>query len=129
MPELEGVSVLVVDDEADARILISRILTKAGASVRLAGSAPEALAQIRQNLPQVLICDIGMPETDGYGCLKAVRALPASEGGNIPAIALTAYTRVENRIKALAAGFQMHLAKPADTLELLAMVASLAGKK
>jgi PAS domain S-box-containing protein len=129
VPELEGVSVLAVDDEADARILISRILTKAGASVRLAGSASEALVQIRQSLPQVLICDIGMPETDGYGLLKAVRALPASEGGSIPAIALTAYTRVENRIKALSAGFQMHLGKPADALELLTMVASLAGRK
>jgi PAS domain S-box-containing protein len=129
VPGVEGVCVLIVDDEADARLLISRILKKAGASVLLAGSAPEALAQIRHSLPQVLICDIGMPETDGYGLLKAVRALPASEGGHIPAIALTAYTRVENRIKALSAGFQMHLAKPANALELLSMVGSLAGKK
>lgn len=124
-PTVEGVAVLVVDDEADARAVVARILTKAGAIVRQAGSAREALAAISDAKPDVIVSDIGMPDLDGYALIRAVRDLPHHQGGEIPAIALTAYTRSEDRIRAISAGFQMHLSKPADGLELLTMVQSL----
>jgi len=125
-PDLSGVSVLVVDDEEDARQLLKSILSKAGADVRMAKSAKEALLNIKTEIPAVLVSDIGMPEEDGYFLIGAVRALSANEGGKVPAVALTAYTRAEDRIRSLAAGFQMHISKPADSLELLMVVASLA---
>ncbi len=126
LARLTGVSVLVVDDEPDARTLIARILERAGAEVRTAGSAAEALAALECTVPDVLVSDIGMPGTDGYTLIRAVRLLSRDKGGNVPALALTAYTRSEDRIKAVSAGFQTHLAKPADALELLTLVDSLA---
>lgn len=129
VPEVRGLSVLVVDDEADARSVIAHILTKAGATVLQAASAREALACLRENPPDVLVSDIGMPDVDGYGLIQAVRRMLPTEGGNIPAIALTAYTRAEDRIRAVAAGFQMHISKPADGLELLTMIESLGRRK
>lgn len=130
IPVLQKISLLVVDDEEDSRTLLQTMLSKAGAQVATAASADQALEMWRKGVPDVLISDIGMPEKDGYTLIQAIRALPASQGGKVPAIALTAYTRTEDRIKAFEAGFQMHLSKPADSRELTTMVASLvAGKK
>lgn len=128
LPSLQKISLLVVDDEEDARNLLKVILSKAGAQVATAASADQALALWQQSVPDVLISDIGMPDKDGYALIREIRALPADKGGRVPAIALTAYTRTEDRIKAISAGFQMHLSKPADGAELMTMVASLAGK-
>ncbi len=129
LPRLDKLSVLVVDDEEDARNLLAIVLAKAGASVRTAGSVKAALQLWQEAVPQVLISDIGMPGEDGYSLIRAIRALPQEQGRHVPAIALSAYTRTEDRIKAVSAGFQMHLAKPADALELLTMVSSLVASK
>ncbi len=125
---LTGVKVLVVDDEPDARALVKRLLDDRGASVRAACSAAEALRLIGEARPDVLVSDIGMPGEDGYALIQRVRALSATGGGTIPAIALTAYARSEDRMKVILAGFQMHVAKPVEPAELLTMVASLAGR-
>jgi PAS domain S-box-containing protein len=125
---LDGVTVLVVDDEPDARGLVKRLLQDRQARVLTAGRASEALALLRSERPDVLVSDIGMPEEDGYTLIRKVRALDAGSGGLTPAIALTAYARAEDRMKAILAGFQMHVSKPVEAAELLTMVASLAGK-
>ena len=125
--ELEGLTVLVVDDQADARDLIRRVLEDCAATVLTAATANEALRLIEQRRPHVLVSDIGMPEVDGYELLKRVRAL-ATRGGRLPAIALTAFARSEDRTKALRAGFMVHVAKPVDPSELVATVASVAGR-
>lgn len=122
---LDGISVLVVDDEEDARMLIAKMLAKAGAEVHDAGSAKEALEELKRTCPDVLISDIGMPVADGYSLIRSVRALPVELGGRVPAIALSAYTRTEDRIRSISEGFQIHLAKPANATELLAVVQSL----
>ncbi len=123
--DLGGIKVLVVDDEPDARALIKRLLHDCHARVTTAASAHEALEALRQETPDVLISDIGMPGEDGYGLMRCVRAL--SDGhSTIPAIALTAYARTEDRLKAINAGFQLHLSKPVKPAELLTMVHSLA---
>lgn len=127
-PRLDHVSVLVVDDEEDARMLIAKVLTKAGADVRTARSVADGMAALKASKPTVLISDIGMPQQDGYSLIRAVRSLPADQGGDVPAIALTAYTRIEDRIRTISEGFQMHISKPADGVELLTMVESLARK-
>jgi CheY-like chemotaxis protein len=93
-----------------------------------AGSAAEALELVRTHRPDVLVCDIGMPGEDGYSLIRKVRALGAENGGAVPSAALTAYARPEDRVKAVLAGFQMHLAKPVEPAELIATVASLAGR-
>ncbi|HEY1628707.1 MAG TPA: CHASE3 domain-containing protein, partial [Tepidisphaeraceae bacterium] len=126
-PDLHGLRVLVVDDESDARDLIRRILGMGGAEVVTVGSAREAMAMIQPFQPQVLISDIGMPELDGYEFIRQVRAAGKSSQ-EVPAVALTAFARTEDRRRALMAGFQMHVAKPVDPGELLAVVASLAGR-
>jgi signal transduction histidine kinase/ActR/RegA family two-component response regulator len=123
---LNGVRVLAVDDEADARLLVSRILTACGAIVDSAGSPDEALDLMRKARPDVLITDIGMPGEDGYSLIKRVRQLAPAEGGDVPALALTAFARSEDRRRAILSGFQMHIAKPVEPAELLAMVANLA---
>ncbi len=128
IPSLQKISLLVVDDEEDSRTLLKIMLSKAGATVTTASSANQAIELWKKFIPDVLISDIGMPGKDGYSLIREIRALPAEKGGRVPAIALTAYTRTEDRIKAIAAGFQMHLSKPADGAELMTMVASLAGK-
>ena len=127
MPSLEGVSVLVVDDEADAREVVRRVLERGGAKVLVAGSAGEAMRQFKGMRPTVIVSDIGMPEEDGYQLIQRVRALGADEGGLTPALALTAFARAEDRRRALLAGFQLHLAKPVEATELVASVANLAG--
>jgi CheY-like chemotaxis protein len=124
--EIEGLKVLVVDDEADARNLVRRLLEDRKASVTTAASAKEALEILKTSRPDVLVSDIGMPNEDGYSLIRKVRNLPVSEGGNTPAIALTAYARAEDRMKAILAGFEMHIVKPVESAELIAMVASLA---
>lgn len=125
---LDGVKVLVVDDEFDARNLVKRLLEDRDAVVRTAGSAEEAFELLLADRPDVLISDIGMPGEDGYVLIRRVRALPRDEGGATPALALTAYARSEDRQKVILAGFQLHLAKPVESGELLASVASLAGR-
>ena len=128
-PSLEGLKVLVVDDEMDSRELIIAVLTQCNAIVTAVESASEALAAIAGIEPDILISDVGMPDEDGYSLIKKVRALPPQSGGRIPAVALTAYARAEDRIKALASGFQMHAPKPIEPAELAAIVASLAERR
>jgi PAS domain S-box-containing protein len=127
-PRLDGLRILVVDDEADARNLIATVLQERGATVSLAGSAAEAETMVREQRPDVLLSDISMRDEDGYDLIRKVRALPADKGGRTPAAALTAYGRLEDRMKALSAGFQLHVAKPVDPAELVAVVASLGGR-
>jgi CheY-like chemotaxis protein len=122
---LDELRVLVVDDEADTRELLKVALSQCGAEVTLAGSVKEALAAIEQARPQVLISDIGMAGEDGYELIRQVRALPAAQGGKIPAIALTAYARTEDRMRALRSGYQMHVPKPVELTELITVIASL----
>lgn len=122
---LTGVKVLVVDDEIDTVDLLCSSLSQCGAEVTTARSASEALEYLSQVKPDVMISDIGMPGVDGYELMKRVRALSPAEGGRTPALALTAYARAEDRLRALRAGYQMHIAKPIELTELVAVVASL----
>jgi CheY-like chemotaxis protein/two-component sensor histidine kinase len=122
---LEGLRVLVVDDEADVRELLRFVLTDSGAEIRTVASAAEALDLLRQWQPEVLVSDIGMPDVDGYEFLRQVRALPAEHGGRIPAVALTGYARPEDERRALAAGYQLFVPKPVDLPELEAAIARL----
>ncbi len=126
--ELKGLQVLVADDDTDARELIVAVLSQCGAKVTSVASAQAALDAIARAQPDVLISDIGMPDEDGYSLIKKLRALPPQQGGRIPAVALTAYARAEDRIKALSSGFQMHAPKPVESAELMAIVASLAAR-
>jgi CheY-like chemotaxis protein len=123
-----GIKVLVVDDEPDAQTLVKRLLKECEAIVTTAASAAEALERLQAERPDVLVSDVGMPGEDGHSLMRKVRALPASRGGETPAVALTAYARPEDRIKAVLAGFQHHVTKPAEPVELITMVASLAGR-
>lgn len=127
-PELEGLRVLVCEDEPDARELLDSILTGCRASVTLAGSVTEALDRFSENIPDIIISDIGMPEASGYELIRRIRALPAEKGGCVPAIALTAYASMIDRTRSLMEGFQNHVAKPAEPQELIAAVAALAGR-
>jgi PAS domain S-box-containing protein len=122
---LSGLRVLVVDDEIDARSLLTTMLERCGAQVVAVGSAREGLESVETWKPDVLIADIGMPVEDGYGLIKKIRALPKERGGQTPALALTAYARTEDRVRALSEGYQVHLAKPVDRFELAAVVTSL----
>jgi CheY-like chemotaxis protein len=122
---LRGFRVLVVDDEFDARALVTTMLERSGAQVLAVSSTREALDSMEKWKPDVLIADIGMPVEDGYSLIRKVRALPSDRGGQTPALALTAYARTEDRIRALSEGYQMHLAKPVDRLELATIVGSL----
>jgi PAS domain S-box-containing protein len=128
VPELSGLRVLVVDDEPDTRELIVTVLSSCGAQVASAASTPKALEMIDREQFDVLVTDIGMPEEDGYSLINKVRALPIERGGQMPAAALTAYARAEDRLRALNSGFQMHVTKPIDPAELIIVVASLAGR-
>lgn len=125
-PQLNDLRVLVVDDEADSLNLLREVLEYCGSQVTIAGSAAEALAFLENEDFDILISDIGMPEEDGYKLIDKVRSLPMEKGGSIPAIALTAYARNEDRLRALMSGFQVHLPKPVEPVELAAFVASLA---
>ncbi|HEY9666508.1 MAG TPA: ATP-binding protein, partial [Coleofasciculaceae cyanobacterium] len=122
---LNGIKVLVVDDDADSREFVSFVLEQEGANVTIASSAREALTALIECQPDVLLSDIGMPNIDGYMLIQQVRALPPEQGGRIKAIALTAYAGEINYQQALAAGFQQHLSKPVEPDELVATIANL----
>jgi signal transduction histidine kinase/CheY-like chemotaxis protein len=126
---LDKVRVLIVDDEPTANEALEALLQSCGAEVRVAGSAAEALLTLDTWKPDVLISDIAMPEEDGYSLIRRVRERGAEQGGEVPAAALTAYAKIEDRVRILAAGFQMYLSKPADPSELIAVVASLATRR
>ena len=125
---LDGVRIVVADDEPDALILTRTILTSAGADVQTCSSAGAALELLERHQPHVLVSDLEMPGEDGYSLIRKVRARGAEAGGAIPAIALSAYGRPEDRMRAVAAGFSMHVPKPADPGELTAIIAGVAGK-
>jgi CheY-like chemotaxis protein/two-component sensor histidine kinase len=124
--QLAGVTALVVDDEADAAAFVERLLTGCGAAVHTASSAPEALMLVEIHRPMIIVSDIGMPGEDGYSFMRKVRTLPPERGGRTLSVALTAYARTVDRVRALEAGFQVHIAKPVDPSELIASVAALA---
>ena len=125
---LAHLRVLVVEDEADTRELLVMALEQCGAEVLAFGSVPEALEAFDRELPHVLVSDIGVPEEDGYSLIRKIRSREPERGGDVPAAALTAYARSEDRQRALEAGFQTHLAKPVAPSELVAAVARLAGR-
>ncbi len=127
-PSLDGLRVIVVDDEVDSREFIIAVLEQCGAQVTPVGSAKEAIEAVSQVKADVLVSDIGMPGEDGYSLIRKVRALCPQQGGQIPAVALTAYARTEDRTKAIAQGFQIHIPKPVEPIELATVVASLAGR-
>jgi len=124
--DLTGIKVLLVDDEPDARELLTEVLQQCGAVVVATHSADEAVRLIPQERPDVLLSDIGLPGEDGYKLISRVRALPAEEGGNLPAAAITAYARSDDARRALAAGYQRHAPKPIQPTTLAALVAGLA---
>jgi PAS domain S-box-containing protein len=125
---LDGIEVLVVDDEADARELVAAVLVRCGARVRQAASVDDAIEKLREQRPDVLLSDIGLPKDDGYTLIKRVRMLTEEEGGLVPAAALTAYAGEEDHRRALQAGFQAHVAKPIEPADLALLVASLSGR-
>ena len=127
-PRLDGLSVLLVDDEQDALEVIGEVLRNHGAEVHLATSAERALNQLEHLRPDVILSDIGMPAMDGFALIRRIRALPAELGGRTPAAALTAYARTEDAQRAFAAGFQMHIAKPVEPTQLATVVANLGGR-
>jgi signal transduction histidine kinase/ActR/RegA family two-component response regulator len=126
--DLSGLKVLVVDDQLDARDLVARVLSECHAEVFTAAGAEEALSLVERERPDVLVSDIGMPDVDGFELLRRVRALGEARGGRVPAVALTAFARSEDRTRALHEGFRVHLSKPVEPSELIACVASVAGR-
>jgi CheY-like chemotaxis protein len=127
-PRLDGLTVLVVDDEADALGLVREALRDWGAEVHTAASVAEAMSKFESVRPDVVVSDIGMPGEDGYSLVRKIRSLSAAQGGRTPAVALTAYARAEDAQRAFAAGYQMHVAKPASPEKLLNVVANLGGR-
>lgn len=125
---LQGVRILVVDDEADTREFLVAALEQFGAVVMTAASSQEALQCFRVNQPDILLSDIGMPEADGYSLIREIRALPPEAGGHVPAAAITAYVRGDDRQQALDAGFQLHVPKPIEPIQLLNVVVQLVGR-
>jgi len=128
LPEIEGLRILIVEDEPDSRELLIAVLTQCRAEVQAVSNVSDALSKLETWRPDVLVSDIEMPDEDGYELIRQVRALPIERGGNIPAAALTAYARVEDRMRALLAGFQLHIPKPVKPSELITVIASLAGR-
>jgi PAS domain S-box-containing protein len=127
IPNLAQFKVLAIDDSPDARQLLRAVLEQFGASVLTASSAREGLELLKVSQPDVVVCDIGMPEEDGYTFISEVRKLSPNHGGSTPAIALTAYVRVEDRMRALAAGYQMFVAKPVEAAELASLIQAVIG--
>jgi CheY-like chemotaxis protein len=125
---LAGISVLLVDDDEDARELLAAVFESNGAAVTSAMSASEGLTALRAHRPNILLSDIGMPGASGYDLIAQVRALGAAEGGATPAIALTAYARKEDRAHALSAGFDEHMSKPISAEKLIALVGGLTAR-
>jgi hypothetical protein len=128
LSRLAGLRVLVVDDHADGREIAERVLRDAGADVASAMDAASAMSLVDARTFDVLVCDIAMPDEDGYSLIRKLRSRTDAEGGRIPAVALTAYARGEDRKRSLLAGFQGHIAKPAEPTELLALIGSLVGR-
>jgi signal transduction histidine kinase len=126
-PRLAGVHVLVVDDDSNARELLSNVLQGYGARVTVASSGPSALTQLFERRPDVLLADLGMPDMDGYALIEQVRALDSNLGGRTPAVAVTAYASAQDRLRALQAGYQNHVSKPIEPEELAAVIMSLTG--
>jgi signal transduction histidine kinase len=126
LPRCQGLRVLVVDDELDTCDIVQAVLRRAGAEVRTCLSASQALAAMDTWVPDILVSDIGMPGEDGYALMRKVRARASEAGGRVPAVALTAYGRSEDRLRALSAGFQMHVGKPIEPSTLVGIVASVA---
>jgi PAS domain S-box-containing protein len=125
LPLLEGLRVLVVDDERDAREMVQAMLEHCRATVTLAPSSQEALELVQRLRPDVLVSDIGMPGEDGYDLIRQIRALPSDAGGRTPAVALTAFARPADRTEALRAGFDVHVSKPIDPAELAIVIGNL----
>ncbi|CAN92814.1 two-component hybrid sensor and regulator [Sorangium cellulosum So ce56] len=128
-PELAALNVLVVEDEDDTRELLVTMLEQCGARVTAVSSAAEALLAVKALQPDVLVSDVAMPGEDGYALIRKIRALPAASGGRTPAIALTAYARTEDRMRALRAGFNTHVPKPIEPAELLAVLSTMCGTR
>jgi CheY-like chemotaxis protein/anti-sigma regulatory factor (Ser/Thr protein kinase) len=127
-PALNGLKVLVVDDDADSRRLLTTILEQCNAEIRTCSSTAEALEAVKQLKPDVLVSDIGMPDEDGYVLIEKLRTLEIDRLKRIPAVALTAYASAEDRVRALAAGYNMHVPKPVEPAELVVVIASLTGR-
>jgi CheY-like chemotaxis protein len=127
-PDLRGVRVLVVDDGEDVREVVSAVLGQCGAEVQAVGTASEALQTLARFAPHVLVSEVEMHGETGFSLIQKVRALPADRGGRVPAAALSAYSRTDDRVQALLAGFQIHVPKPIQPTELVAVVASLAAR-
>jgi CheY-like chemotaxis protein len=125
LPRLDGIRILVVDDNLDGRALTSLVLTQAGASVNAVASVRDALQMIERERPDVLVTDIGLPREDGYMLIGQIRAHEAEHGGFLPAVALTGYARAEDRTRILAAGFQAHVPKPVEPAALTAAIAAI----
>jgi CheY-like chemotaxis protein len=129
VPTLQGVLVLLVDDDQDALDMLSLLLAAAGASVRTAASAAEALTLLRWIRPDVLVSDLAMPDQDGYSLIRSLRAIERESGRETPAVALTAYVRVQDRARAAAAGFNTFVKKPVDPDELIGVIAGVAATR
>jgi CheY-like chemotaxis protein len=125
LPRLDDLRVLVVDDNADGRTLTSLVLTQAGATVKAVASVREALEMLKVERPDALVSDIGLPDEDGYALIRQIREYEAEHGGFLPAVALTGYARAEDRARILAAGFQAHVPKPVEPVELTAAIATI----
>jgi CheY-like chemotaxis protein len=126
-PALDGLRILLVDDDVDTREAVASVLAESGAEVTALGCAPDALAALRCEVPDVLVSDIAMPGMDGHRLMRRIRELAAERGGSIPAIALTAYASPADRTQALLAGYQVFLPKPFDPVELVTLIGKLAG--
>lgn len=124
-PSIEGTKILVVDDEPDARILLGTILEQCGAEIKTAESAAQTLLLLEEYEPDILVSDIGMPEVDGYELICKIREKEKGSGKRLPAVALTAFARTEDRLRALSAGFNMHIPKPVEPAELIVVIANL----
>jgi CheY-like chemotaxis protein len=123
---LSGVRVLVVDDDADVREFLRTVLASCGAVVRVVSSVRAAMMEFDRLAPEVVVSDIGMPEHDGFALISAIRRRSPERGGDVPVVALTGFTRAADRRRVLGSGFQLHVAKPVEADEILAIVASLA---
>lgn len=126
--DVTGLKVLVVDDDPDSRDLVAFLLQEYGMEVIVVASAVEVLKTLASTKPDILLCDIGMPDMDGYMLMRQIRSLPPEQGGQIPAIALTAYAGESNQKQALNAGFQWHLAKPVEPMDVISVIVKLTKK-
>jgi CheY-like chemotaxis protein len=122
---LENLKILIIEDDADSRVMITALLEQFGALVKAVSSSREGLESVQSEKPDIVISDIGLPEEDGYEFMRKFKALSFYDSDRVPAIALTAYAREEDRVQALMAGYQIHMAKPIEPAELVAAIKSL----